>query len=145
MLISLKNEIYFNNNYSKAQEILDKFWDALKKPENKNKHKCSRQNDCECVVLGFLLIDNLFFANAQKDDHNLMKNLESYYINPDINMPFRLFVKVVRIYLGQLKYNEARSFIENYITYSSVPSNSSLVINTSKRSVKLIKSFFKNN
>lgn len=116
-------------------EILDKFWDMLRKPEHKNKHKCQRQNDCECNVLGFLLIDTVFFANANNNDSlNIMKNLENYYSNPDINLPFKLFVKVVKIYLGLFKYNEARSFIENYITYSAIP-NSNLVVNTTRRNV----------
>ena len=115
-------------------EIIDKFWDILRKPEHKNKHKCNRQNECECNILGFLLIDTLFFANSQNESYNLMKNLENYYMNPDINMPFKLFVKVVKVYLGLLKYNEARSFIENYITYSAIR-NSNISVNIGKRSV----------
>ena len=57
-------------------------------------------------------------------------------MNPDINLPFKLFIKVVKFYLGRLKYTEARSLIENYITYSSFP-NSNLSLNNSKRSVRI--------
>lgn len=131
----MKSEIYFNKNYSKSQEIIEKLFDKLRKPEHKNKHKCNRLNDCECIDLGYLLIDNLFFANIKNDSFILIKEVEKYFTNPDINLPFKLFIKIVKIYLGQLKYDEARSLIENYITYSAFSSSSIATNSTSKKSV----------
>jgi len=138
ILSNLKNEIYFNKNHSNAQEILEKIFDKLRKPENKNKHKCYRQNDCECIILGYLLIDNLIFSNAKNESFLIIKKLDQYFMNPDINLPFKLFLKVIRIYLGQLKYHEARSLIENYMTYSSLPS-SAKTANVARKSVKYFK------
>ena len=81
--------------------------------------------NCECVTLGILLID-CYLINShpmiyKKESLNLINELEKYYANPDINLPFSVFVYVIKYYLSTLNYIQSQSLIENYITYSSFP------------------------
>ena len=57
----------------------------------------------------------------KKESLNLINELEKYYANPDINLPFSVFVYVIKYYLSTLNYIQSQSLIENYITYSSFP------------------------
>lgn len=114
--------------------MIDNNFELLRRVENKNKHKCNRINNCECIIIGELLIENLIQINNQNPSFTLLRSLEKYFMNPDINLPFKLFIKVIKFNLANFNYTEGRSLLENYMVYSSIK-NSNLKMDTSRKSV----------
>jgi len=117
---SLEYIIYFQKDFEKASKILKSkfeiFLDNL--PQNKkmgNKHKCDKNNKCECIKLGIFLID-ISINNNQTPD--LLKVLELYYYNPGINLPYSLFKHLCINMVKILNFQNLRPIIENYIIYS---------------------------
>jgi hypothetical protein len=69
----------------------------------------------------------------------LIKSIELYFVNPDINLPLFLFVKIIKFYLIKFNYTEARYLIENYLIYSSLKKTSNSILQ--KKTVIIINFF----
>lgn len=126
----LEYSYFIENDHENSLNILD---ELFKKFSN-TKHKCNRNENCECIYFGKMIINiylnldtytlskkNLIIKNTNEVD--LLKVLNIYFINPDINLPYEMFKELVNCLLKQLDFNSARSLIENYLTYSVLIKN----------------------
>jgi hypothetical protein len=117
--------LYVKKDLSNSQKIwkifFEKFMSAL--PSNKkmgNKHKCDRNQYCECIELGKYLLEIEMNLNLSSSNKNLFTLIEKYYYNPGINLPFELFKSLSKAMIKLLDFQNVRSLIENYITYSKI-------------------------
>lgn len=113
--------IYIERDYDSALKLLENlFEDFLKNlPFNKksgDKHKCNRLETCECIYLGENLIK--IYLTKEKNNIDMIKVVEKYYVNPGINLPFSLFMTLSKSLIKLQNFQAVRSLIENYITYS---------------------------
>jgi len=125
-LIILMDELYYED-IEELVYVKKKFSEALDMIKTKyylNKHKCNRDNKCDCIKNGKILID--IFMNSKIIDVEkipIITYLNEFYLNPEINLPFDLFIYMCTNIIKLQNFSIARSLIGNYILYSNIVSN----------------------
>jgi hypothetical protein len=124
----LEYNIYVKKDYSKSLQICEYLFKHFLRKKNENiKHKCNRDDKCECIYYGKMFTDiylNLFDTNEKYKKLNFLQTLEKYFANPSINLPFDLFIYVIKALLKTLDFQTPRIAIETYLTYSNLKRNS---------------------
>jgi hypothetical protein len=106
-----------------------------------NKHKCDRDENCECVYLGLILLD-IHLLNYKENEleyeydpnndilnqntsskKDLKSVIDKYYFNYNLYLPFTLMKYLCKCMIELLQFQEARALIENYLLYSTLKIN----------------------
>lgn len=120
----LQISFYIKRDYTECTKLVNQLFDKLRKPVDRNKHKCIRDNSCKCVYLGKYIID-IYLNNTCTID--IMKHLEEhYYLYPSINLPCVTFKYLCKSLLKTLDYLTVRTLVENYLMYSSIAGHQTL-------------------
>jgi hypothetical protein len=125
---NLEYILYVKKDFDSAKKIWQKNFEdfILNEPASKkmgNKHKCDRNQFCDCINLGKYLLEiemNTLNFHSGTSNKNLISILEKYYYNLGLTLPFELLIDLSKSMIKLLDFQSVRSLIENYITYSKI-------------------------
>ncbi len=111
-IISIEQTLYIDKNYIAALNLIKSRFP---------KHKCNRINNCICINYGKMLID-IYMNNDNLDKMKvtLVQYISEFFISPEINLPYSVFIYLIRALLKLHYFMIAKSLIVNYLLYSNV-------------------------
>ena len=103
------NELFINKNKEKALEIIAS---SFYQNNIKTKHNCNRNNKCDCIMLGKMLIklsQNFIFR------FKIIDLVDYFYVSPPNYLPFPLFYPLCVYLLKTFDYISFQAYVTSYL------------------------------